>query len=108
MTVTPDRNNVRRDLRVYARHAAPSAPLRTRYLWLHRRLILLPAPHNTSHSKTFGTRRSMPPHSITKTITTTVAELPKDSDSTIELVETPTKAVAEGGSVATMSTADQG
>jgi len=68
-------------------------------------------PHTAFQSRTFrstGARGSMPPHSITKTITTTITEIPKDSDSTIELVENPNNGGAEGGSFATVSTAEQG
>ncbi|KIW20771.1 hypothetical protein PV08_01349 [Exophiala spinifera] len=45
--------------------------------------------HHGSHANSYGARRSMPPQIITKTTTTSVVELPKENDSTIELVETP-------------------
>ncbi|EXJ56329.1 uncharacterized protein A1O5_12596 [Cladophialophora psammophila CBS 110553] len=66
-----------------------------------------------SQSRTFrntGARHSMAPNTITKTLTATVTEVAKDSDSVMELVDNPHKKGAshEGGSFATMSSADEG
>ena len=68
-------------------------------------------PNTASRVRTFrseGARRSMAPHSITKTITTTISEMPKDSDSTLELVENSKNDSDKGEAFATMSTPEHG